>query len=275
MSAELCFWCDDEHRVDVLEVYPEERTFTLDCCCEGAEADARAELTEADPRELGRWLQAQTGIACRQIVDDVEAAGAYGNGGISIDFGLTLEPIGRTEAQAWIKKHHRHNEAPSCSRFNLAIRNGRELVAVMMVGNPVARLTCQKHPDWLEVNRVCVSPDLPSWVVWNACSMLYGAAVREAKARGFKRVITYTREDETGGTLVAAGWQQTHRTKLDRRNWERKGRAAKQSRMTPCRKIRWERGTDKREKRAVTADAKAFAELQAKRAARAAAKAAA
>jgi len=82
MSAELCFWCDDEHRVDVLEVYPEERTFTLDCCCEGAEADARAELTEADPRELGRWLQAQTGIACRQIVDDVEAAGAYGNGGI-------------------------------------------------------------------------------------------------------------------------------------------------------------------------------------------------
>ena len=251
-----CPHCDELYFVELLEYYPEERTFTIETCCEASHYDTQDELAwfaENDPRELGRWLSQQLegyGIAkVRQVVSDDEAAGTYGNGGICVDFGLRLETIGRTQAQAWIKAHHRHNEAPSCSRFNLAIYNGTELVAVMMVGNPVARLTMQNHPDWLEVNRVCVAADLPSWVVWNACSMLYGAAVREAKARGFKRVITYTREDETGGTLVAAGWTQTHRTKLDKRNWERKGRAAKRAPRCPAINKSCPLGTDEHKNR--------------------------
>jgi hypothetical protein len=273
VSAIICEHCGDDFTVELLEYWPEDRTFQIVTCCEASHDEQLAELAwyaKHEPRELGRWLSDQTGHQVRQVVADADAGVQYGNGGISVDNGLRLATIGRTAAQAWIAKHHRHNEAPSCSRFNLAIYNGSELVAVTMVGNPVARLTMQKHPDWLEVNRVCVSPELPSWLVWNACSMLYAAAGREAAARGFKRLITYTREDESGGTLVAAAWSQTHRTRLDKRNWQRAGREARATRMTPCRKIRWERGLDKRERRAVARDAERFAELQAKRARRAA-----
>ena len=36
--------------------------------------------------------------------------------------------------------------------------------------------------------------------------MLYGAACRAAKALGYKRIITYTRESEPGTSLKASNW---------------------------------------------------------------------
>lgn len=68
-----------------------------------------------------------------------------------------------------------------------------------MIGRPVAR-----HYDdgtTLEVNRTCTD-GTP-----NANSMLYGAAWRAAKALGYRRLITYTRADESGASLKAAGWK--------------------------------------------------------------------
>jgi hypothetical protein len=69
----------------------------------------------------------------------------------------------------------------------------------------------------LEVNR-CVTDGTA-----NACSALYGAVARSAKAQGFARVYTYTRVDEPGISLRAAGW------KLDdpairARSWNMPGR---------------------------------------------------
>ena len=40
----------------------------------------------------------------------------------------------------------------------------------------------------------------------NACSMLYGAAWRAAKALGYRRLITYTLPAEGGASLKASGW---------------------------------------------------------------------
>jgi len=40
----------------------------------------------------------------------------------------------------------------------------------------------------------------------NACSMLYGAAWRAAKALGYRKLITYTLASEPGTSLRAAGW---------------------------------------------------------------------
>ena len=40
----------------------------------------------------------------------------------------------------------------------------------------------------------------------NACTMLYGAACRAAKALGYRRIITYTRESEPGTSLKASNW---------------------------------------------------------------------
>jgi hypothetical protein len=41
----------------------------------------------------------------------------------------------------------------------------------------------------------------------NACSALYGAAWRAAKALGYGRLITYILDSEPGVTLKAAGWK--------------------------------------------------------------------
>lgn len=41
----------------------------------------------------------------------------------------------------------------------------------------------------------------------NACSCLYGAAWRAAKALGYGKLITYILESESGTTLKASGWK--------------------------------------------------------------------
>jgi hypothetical protein len=53
----------------------------------------------------------------------------------------------------------------------------------------------------LEVNRCCTDG------ARNACSMLYGAAWRAAKALGYLRLITYTLPEEGGASLRASGWK--------------------------------------------------------------------
>jgi hypothetical protein len=69
---------------------------------------------------------------------------------------------------------------------------------VAIVGRPVAR-----HLDdglTLEVTRVATDSTK------NACSLLYAAAWRAAKALGYRRLVTYTQAGESGASLRAAGW---------------------------------------------------------------------
>ena len=40
----------------------------------------------------------------------------------------------------------------------------------------------------------------------NACSFLYGNAARIARLMGFRRIITYTLDNESGASLRAVGW---------------------------------------------------------------------
>lgn len=51
-----------------------------------------------------------------------------------------------------------------------------------------------------EVNRLCTDG------TYNACSMLYGACCRAAKAMGYKKIITYTLQSENGASLKASGF---------------------------------------------------------------------
>ena len=53
----------------------------------------------------------------------------------------------------------------------------------------------------LEVNRLCTDGTR------NACSMLYAAAWRAARAMGYKRIVTYILESENGASLRASGWK--------------------------------------------------------------------
>lgn len=73
-----------------------------------------------------------------------------------------------------------------------------------IVGRPVSR---ELDPYLLaEVTRLVTDGLL------NACSFLYGACARVAKAMGFSRIQTYILEEEPGTSLKAAGWKFDHLT---------------------------------------------------------------
>ena len=66
------------------------------------------------------------------------------------------------------------------------------------MGRPVSRYL--DNGLTLEVNRLCTDGTK------NACSMLYAAAWRAARAMGYQKIITYTLDTENGASLRAAGW---------------------------------------------------------------------
>lgn len=67
------------------------------------------------------------------------------------------------------------------------------------MGRPVSRHLDDRQT--LEVTRVATD-GTP-----NACSMLLGAAVRAARAIGYRRVLSYTLKTEPGTSLRAAGFR--------------------------------------------------------------------
>jgi hypothetical protein len=112
---------------------------------------------------------------------------------------MTITPINLDEANAFVKKHHRHHKPVPGAKFAVAVSDDAEIRGVAIVGRPVSRML---DDGWtLEVNRCCTDGTK------NACSMLYGAAWRAAKALGYKKLITYTLPEEGGASLRGAGWR--------------------------------------------------------------------
>ncbi len=111
---------------------------------------------------------------------------------------LSITPISFAEANAFVAEHHRHHKPCTGHKFSIAASNDSDVVGVAIVGRPVSR---ELDDGWtLEVNRCCTDGSR------NACSILYGAAWKAAKALGYKRLITYTLPQEGGASLRAAGW---------------------------------------------------------------------
>ncbi|WP_326550148.1 XF1762 family protein [Micromonospora sp. NBC_01813] len=73
------------------------------------------------------------------------------------------------------------------------------LVGVAVVGRPVARLLDDGLT--LEVTRVATDGTR------NANSLLYAAAWQAARALGYRRLVTYTQDGESGASLRASGWR--------------------------------------------------------------------
>ena len=113
---------------------------------------------------------------------------------------LRVTPITLAEANAFVARHHRHHEPVPGAKFSLAVSDEDGIVrGVAIVGRPVARML---QDGWtLEVNRCCTDG------MRNACSMLYGATWRAARALGYRRLVTYTLPEEGGSSLRAAGWR--------------------------------------------------------------------
>ena len=155
---------------------------------------------------------------------------------------LQIVPVGLKEANAFVKVHHRHMARARGCKFCVGVAEDGKLVGVAICGRPVAR-----HMDdgyTLEVNRLATDGTR------NACSMLYSATAKEAKRRGFERVITYTLETEPATTLRAAGWVATAKTKGG--SWNTPARA-RTDKTSTCKKQRWERGLNKRVRKELAA----------------------
>ena len=122
-------------------------------------------------------------------------------------------PVTQKDARDFIAAHHRHHQPPAGSVFQVAMARDGEIVGVAMVGRPVARAF--DDGVTLEVNRLCT---LDSDLSRHAASALYARCWRVARELGYQRLITYTLADETGVSLVSAGWRIVHQ--VTGRSWD-------------------------------------------------------
>src|SRR5262245_60588112 len=105
---------------------------------------------------------------------------------------LRIVPVTLEMANDFVRKRHRHNKPVVGYKFAVGVEaktrvlDGPEwvLCGVAIVGRPVARLLDDGKAA--EITRLCTDGTR------NACSMLYGAARRAARALGHDPIYTYT-----------------------------------------------------------------------------------
>ena len=144
---------------------------------------------------------------------------------------LVLIPISIKEANLLIKRWHRHHGPARHALFAVAcaVEGASEPCGAAIVGPPAARML---DDGWTAEVRRCVTDGTQ-----NACSMLYGASWRAAKALGYRRLVTYTLPAEGGGSLRAAGWTVIAESKGG--SWNRPSRPrVDEHPLEP--KLRWE-----------------------------------
>lgn len=114
---------------------------------------------------------------------------------------LIAVPMTLGEAKEFVENFHRHNKAPQGGLFAVGVSDGAELIGVAIVGRPVARAL--DDGTTAEVVRCCVRDKSPK----GTCSFLYARCWQAAKALGWKRLMTYTLQSESGASLRGAGWR--------------------------------------------------------------------
>ena len=111
---------------------------------------------------------------------------------------MQIQPITFRAACEFVEKHHRHHKPTVGCKFCVGLYEEDTLVGCAICGRPVSRrlddgFTC-------EINRLCTDGSR------NACSILYGACCRIAKAMGYRLIITYILESENGASLKASNF---------------------------------------------------------------------
>lgn len=112
---------------------------------------------------------------------------------------LHIVPCDLKTANEFVRKMHRHSRPVVGHRFSVAVADKNGVIrGVAIIGRPVSRFLDDGKAA--EVTRLCTDG------ARNACSMLYGAARRAARALGYAPIYTYTLPEEGGASLRAAGW---------------------------------------------------------------------
>jgi hypothetical protein len=149
---------------------------------------------------------------------------------------VTLTPLTLREARAFVTAHHRHHRAPNGGLFAIGAEENEEVMAVAIVGKPVARMLADGYTA--EVTRLCsTAGPLANGHAAGVCSMLYAACWRAARAMGYRRLVTYTLPEEGGSSLRAAGWKLIG--EAGGGTWSRKSRPRVDTHPTQV-KFRWE-----------------------------------
>lgn len=126
---------------------------------------------------------------------------------------LIAFPVHTSHANRYVTAFHRHHGSSGVAKYAIGAMDAEtgEVIGVAIVGRPVA--IALDTPWTCEVLRLCTNGHR------NACSFLYGACARAAKAMGYARIQSYILESEPGSSLKATGWKFSHTTAGD--TWNR------------------------------------------------------
>lgn len=111
---------------------------------------------------------------------------------------MRVVPLTLKQANELVESIHRHHKKAQGHRFSIGAEVDGSLVGAAIVGRPVAR--------GIDPYSVAEVTRLVTDGTENACSLLYSAAARAAKAMGFWKIQTYILENELGTSLLASGW---------------------------------------------------------------------
>ena len=143
---------------------------------------------------------------------------------------MRLAPISIREANRYVLYYHRHHRPTQGALFALAAEIDGQLVGVAIVGRPVG--AGLQNGRTVEITRVCTD-GTP-----NACSFLYARCRRAAAALGYEKVVTYTRQDESGASPAGAGFEQE--ALLPARSWaDANVSRVRFDQSMPAARIRW------------------------------------
>lgn len=142
---------------------------------------------------------------------------------------LVIVPTTLREANAFVRRLHRHHRPVRGCHFSIAVALGDGVVGVAIVGRPVSRML--QDGFTAEVTRVCTDG------TEHAPSKLYGACWRAARQLGYRRLVSYIGKNEPGTSLKAAGWKCYG--EAGGGTWSREGRPRVDLHPTQT-KIRWE-----------------------------------
>lgn len=143
---------------------------------------------------------------------------------------MNIQRIDLGAANAFVHAWHRHSRPVVGHIYSLGLF-GDDLIlhGVAIVGRPVARAL--DDGATVEVTRLATDGTR------NGCSRLYAASCREARQRGFRRVVTYTLASEDGASLKASGFARD--AEVRGRQWDTPSR--RRARRTAPDRIRWQR----------------------------------
>lgn len=111
---------------------------------------------------------------------------------------LRVVPLHLQQANELVTQLHRHHKPIKTAKFSIGCTKDGKLVGAAICMRPA----CRALDDGKTVEVCRLVTDGTD----NACSLLYAACSRAAKAMGYAKIQTYILDSEPGTSLKAAGW---------------------------------------------------------------------